>query len=201
MKSFLYETFNFEKCFHGFEFFFTISFPIYNYQMSCQKLISGGQTGVDRGILDAALACGFPCGGWCPSGRMAEDGIISDKYPLTELKDGSYADRTIRNVAESEGTLIITGPEPEGGTLLTITVAEELKKPLLIIRPLFEEEYPETVQMIINWINEYHIGVLNCAGPRASEWKEGYKTAWILGNTIFRWMKDTDQSSGNNQQW
>ncbi len=168
--------------------------------MSCQKLISGGQTGVDRGILDAALACGFPCSGWCPSGRMAEDGRISDKYPLSELKDGSYTDRTIRNVAESEGTLIITGQRPEGGTLLTITVAKELKKPLLIIRPLSEEEYPETVQTVINWINEYHIGILNCAGPRASEWEEGYKTAWILGNIIFRWMKDTDQLSGDNQQ-
>lgn len=168
--------------------------------MSCQKIISGGQTGVDRGILDAALASGFSCGGWCPSGRMAEDGRICDKYPLTELKNGSYADRTIRNVVESEGTLIITGRNPEGGTLLTIMIAEELKKPLLIISPLSEEEFPETVQLIINWINEYHIGVLNCAGPRASEWEAGYKTAWIVGNALFSRMKDTYQLSGNNKQ-
>ena len=40
------------------------------------KIVSGGQTGVDRGALDAALAAGFPCGGWCPADRRAEDGSI-----------------------------------------------------------------------------------------------------------------------------
>ena len=41
-----------------------------------EKIVSGGQTGADRGALDAALAASFPCGGWCPLGRKAEDGVI-----------------------------------------------------------------------------------------------------------------------------
>ena len=45
-----------------------------------EKIVSGGQTGVDRAALDAALAAGFPCGGWAPKGRMAEDGAIPKRY-------------------------------------------------------------------------------------------------------------------------
>ena len=51
------------------------------------KIISGGQTGVDRAALDAAMAAKFPCGGWCPRGRKAEDGRISERYPLYEMPD------------------------------------------------------------------------------------------------------------------
>ena len=54
------------------------------------KIISGGQTGVDRGALDAALDLGVPCGGWCPEDRMAEDGRIPDKYPLIILAESGY---------------------------------------------------------------------------------------------------------------
>ena len=52
-------------------------------QVALTKIVSGGQTGVDRGALDAALAAGFPCGGWCPGDRRAEDGKVPDFYPLT----------------------------------------------------------------------------------------------------------------------
>ena len=53
--------------------------------MTLSKIISGGQTGVDRGALDAALVAGFACGGWCPADRGAEDGTIPERYPLTPL--------------------------------------------------------------------------------------------------------------------
>ena len=58
--------------------------------MRFSKIISGGQTGVDRGALDAALSLGFPCGGYCPNGRKAENGVINERYPLTELPSGGY---------------------------------------------------------------------------------------------------------------
>jgi len=77
-----------------------------------RRIISGGQTGVDRGVLDAAIAAGFPCGGWCPTGRRAEDGRIPDRYPVAELPDGGYPARTVRNLLESDGTLILYRADP-----------------------------------------------------------------------------------------
>ena len=57
----------------------------YSQSMALSKIVSGGQTGVDRGALDAALVAGFACGGWCPAHRGAEDGEIPERYPLTSL--------------------------------------------------------------------------------------------------------------------
>ena len=69
------------------------------------RLISGGQTGVDRAALDVALALGLPVGGGCPKGRRAEDGRIPDRYPLVETPERNYPARTRRNIEESDGTL------------------------------------------------------------------------------------------------
>jgi hypothetical protein len=72
--------------------------------MALTKIISRGQTGVDRGALDAALVAGFECGGWCPSNRGAEDGVIPDRYPLTLLPPANALlaseDPSARQVAE-----------------------------------------------------------------------------------------------------
>lgn len=75
--------------------------------MPLLKIISGGQTGVDRGALDAAMLARFPAGGWCPNGRRAEDGRIADRYPLCETAGGTYGLRTLRNVLDSDGTVIL----------------------------------------------------------------------------------------------
>jgi hypothetical protein len=97
------------------------------------KIISGGQTGVDRGALDAALAFEVECGGWCPAGRLAEDGTIPKSYPVMELANAGYAERTARNVADSDGTLVISKGEPVGGTRETVDRCIEMRKPHLII--------------------------------------------------------------------
>ena len=97
------------------------------------KVISGGQTGVDRGALDAALALEVECGGWCPAGRLAEDGTIPKRYPVLELPNSGYAERTARNVADSNGTLIISNGEPIGGTRETVDRCIEMGKPFLVI--------------------------------------------------------------------
>ena len=90
------------------------------YPAMLRKIISGGQSGVDRAALDAALAAGLELGGWCPKGRRAEDGPIADRYPLNETDCESYATRTRWNVRDSDATLILCDAEPAGGTALTI---------------------------------------------------------------------------------
>lgn len=80
------------------------------------KIVSGAQTGVDRAALDAALENGVELGVWCPEGRLAEDGIIPEKYPVKELPNSGYSERTKRNVIDSDGTVIIYFAHPSGGT-------------------------------------------------------------------------------------
>src|SRR5215212_1496285 len=98
-----------------------------------QKVVSGGQTGVDRAALDVALALGVPCGGWCPRGRRAEDGAVPDAYPLAETPWHGYPQRTAWNVRDSDGTLVLTRGTPDRGTALTVRLARETKKPFLVV--------------------------------------------------------------------
>jgi len=130
-----------------------------------EKIISGGQTGVDRAALDVALELGIPCGGWCPGGRRAEDGRIPDHYPLQEASSAEYPLRTQLNVEDSDGTLILCWGSPAGGTALTIKLAKKLKKPYLLI-DLSQEEAPPRV---LDWTKDNHIQILNVAGPREGE--------------------------------
>jgi predicted Rossmann-fold nucleotide-binding protein len=87
--------------------------------VTLDKFISGGQTGVDRAGLDAAMEAGIPVGGYCPKDRLAEDGTIPIRYPLTELTGGGYPARTEKNVMESDGTLSLNDGTLSGGTSLT----------------------------------------------------------------------------------
>ncbi len=133
--------------------------------MSLKKIVSGGQTGVDRGALDAALSINFPCGGWCPKGRHAEDGPIDDGYPLKEAPSSDYKERTYLNARDSDGTLIICHGSPSGGTGLTIRYAEELNKPYFI----YDLDSSCQLSKLTNWLKENQIETLNVAGPRASK--------------------------------
>ena len=144
--------------------------------MIFQKIVSGGQTGADRGALEAALALGRPCGGWCPKGRRAEDGRIPDRYPLQEHESRAYQARTEANVLDSDGTLVFTRGKPSGGTALTIRLAQQHKKPLLVVS-LDGAVQPEAVAAHIRrWGETHRVRVLNVAGPRESE-KPGMQRA------------------------
>lgn len=129
------------------------------------KIISGGQTGVDRAALDVALELGIPCGGWCPKGRKAEDGPINTKYPLQETSSPNYPHRTEKNVREAEGTLILTKGPVSGDTSLTVQLAIEYNKPHLLI-DLDAKIDPPTVR---DWGEKNKIKTLNVAGPRESK--------------------------------
>lgn len=88
--------------------------------MKIVKIVSGGQTGADRGGLDAAIELGIPHGGWCPKGRKAEDGVIPEKYLLSEMKTADYLKRTEQNVIDSDATVIFTYGKPTGGSKKTV---------------------------------------------------------------------------------
>ena len=130
-------------------------------------IISGGQSGVDRAALDAALDEGCPCDGWCPEGRLAEDGVIAARYPLTELPGGGYLQRTEKNVVASDATLIIHFGRLSGGTARTLAYCRQHAKPHLLIDG--ETEAPETAtERIVRFVTAGRIQRLNVAGPRAS---------------------------------
>jgi hypothetical protein len=132
-------------------------------------LRSGGQTGVDRGALDAALAVaaqtGLRVGGWCPRGRLAEDGVIAERYPLTETPSADTAQRTAWNVRDADGTLLLNRGPMVGGTAATAAEAGRLGRPLLALDPAA----PDAVERIGEWLRQEAIGELNVAGPRESE--------------------------------
>ena len=131
------------------------------------KVVSGGQTGVDRAGLDAALKAGFPIGGYCPKGRLAEDGTIPERYPMTEMPSPKSFHRTEKNVKESDGTLILNKGLLSEGTKLTHDYTVRHGKPSLIVQldaaPVIAPE------QVVRWIAEQRISVLNVAGPRESK--------------------------------
>ena len=133
-----------------------------------EKIVSGGQTGVDRAALYAALRAEMPCGGWAPKGRLAEDGVIPGRYSLDECAIGGSKERTRLNVRDSDATLILVlGRLPEDiedGTPLTLHWAETLSKPFLVV----DLDQPRDPQGVADWLAGSGVRVLNVAGPRES---------------------------------
>ena len=125
------------------------------------------------GPADAAIAAGFPCGGWAPADRMVEDGLIPDKYPLTPLPSGGYRQRTRQNVVDSDGTALIFFSSLKGGTRLTRNLCALERKPYVLVDAQ-RLSVGESVEAVLGFVTAHRIAVLNVAGPRASGWAEGY---------------------------
>ena len=130
------------------------------------KIISGGQTGVDRGALDVAIELDLPCGGWCPRGRRAEDGPIADRYPLHETPTEEYPPRTEWNIRDADGTLVLTRGTPDRGTALSVKLANRHRKPLCVVD--LDQSPPDEAARVRQWLRQQSIVVLNVAGPRES---------------------------------
>lgn len=128
------------------------------------KIMSGGQTGVDRGALDAAIVSGVSHGGWCPKGRRAEDGVISTIYALTETPQPAYLQRTRWNVRDADATLLLHTGEMGPGTKATIGICRELKKPHLVVDMRTREALSESIA----FVRLHQVTALNVAGPRES---------------------------------
>ena len=132
--------------------------------MSLARIVSGGQTGVDRAALDVAIARGILHGGWCPRGRRAEDGRIPVRYALREHAAADYPARTEQNVVDSDGTLVLSIGTPKDGTALTVRLAVRHARPHLVVDL---DDAPDAAT-VATWIAAHRIGVLNVAGPRES---------------------------------
>jgi len=133
-----------------------------------RKIISGGQTGVDRAALDVAMRLGKPHGGWVPKGRLTEEGPVPSHYQLEEMPTDAYEARTEKNVLESDGTLLISRGRPTGGTDYTRKMALKHGKQLLHIDLALGQRASDAASIIASWIEMNRIETLNVAGPRAS---------------------------------
>jgi len=154
-----------------------------------RKVVSGGQTGVDRAGLDAAINAGFPIGGYCPKGRLAEDGTISEKYPMIEMDTPESYYRTEKNVQDSDGTLILNKGELTDGTRLTHDFTVKYGKPSLIVQ-LDAQEIVKP-EHVLRWFEAQYISILNVAGPRESKYPGGiYSEAFSYLERVFLKLKE-----------
>ena len=128
------------------------------------RVVSGGQTGVDRAALDVALELGLECGGWCPRGRRAEDGAIPAVYPLRETPSQAYGQRTSWNVRDSQATLVLIRGRLRGGSARTVEIAARLERPCLVV----DLAAADAAERVLSFIAATGAHILNVAGPRES---------------------------------
>ena len=151
-------------------------------RLSPWRVISGGQTGVDRAALDAAMERGIPVGGWCPKGRRACDGIIPNYYPLQETGSRDYSVRTAFNVRDSDGTLVLSARPLSGGTLLTEKFVISQKKPYQVVDSVNETR----ICSISDWLQNNDVHRLNIAGPREQNEPGIYGQAYSWLTRLFQ---------------
>ncbi len=153
--------------------------------MPLVKIVSGGQTGVDRGALDAALAAGFPCGGWCPEGRLAEDGVIADCYPIIGLARGrlrgAHAPERPRQRRHRDTAFGKTG----GRHLAHRGALREARQAAGADRCV-DLPTGQAAREIAAFVERERIAVLNVAGPRASKWPGARDYAYAVVSRLLR---------------
>ena len=134
--------------------------------MNVRRIVSGGQTGVDRAALDVARELGLEHGGHCPRGRRAEDGRIPSRYELQETASAGYAERTGRNVEAADATLVLHRGPLLGGTALTVRRARGAGRPVRTVDLGSLAGEPGETRL---WLERESVRTLNVAGPRASQ--------------------------------
>jgi hypothetical protein len=153
--------------------------------LSKLRIISGGQTGVDRAALDAARELGLPIGGFVPRDRWTEEGPLAAQYEgMIETEEAGPSVRTRRNVELADATLIITSGACEGGTLLTLRKARACGKPHLVVdlAAIAADEAVEAIRASLAGVTP---ATLNVAGPRASKNSEIYDKAKAIMLQVF----------------
>lgn len=159
-------------------------------------IYSGGQTGVDRAALDAAISAKIPHGGWCPQGRIAEDGVIPSHYQLsevplnTDISDDIFAQRTLLNIISSDVTCVAVMDaaaihQINDGTLLTISILTQRKIPWVLID--LKDDAEKNSRVLKEFLSGYKVSVLNIAGPRESNFPGIYQKAFDF---FIKYFKD-----------
>jgi hypothetical protein len=144
-----------------------------NIMATIKQIVSGGQTGADRAALDFAIEHDIPHGGWCPRGRRAEGGKIPRRYELMETPNSGYFQRAEWNVRDSDGTVVFSiGTELSDGSQNSVFLAQKLGKPVL--RIWRDGNDAPSQRVLLRFIQENNIKVLNIAGPRASKEPDVY---------------------------
>ena len=151
------------------------------------RVISGGQTGADRGALIAARAAGLATGGWMPRGFRAHDGAhpeFAERYGIRETTSPRYPPRTALNVKESDGTLRFATDWNSPGELLTLELCRKYRKPQLEVTP-----GGVTPADVTAWITANNVRVLNVAGnaERTSPGIQEYVAEFL--SEVFRLLK------------
>ena len=159
------------------------------------KIISGGQTGADQAALDAAIGMGIPHGGWIPKGRLTEAGPLPDKYNFQEMHTEDYLERTKQNVLDSDGTVVFSHGDLEGGSKRTADFATEANKPFLHI-DLNKTIHSESADVLATWIKTHSISVLNVAGSRASKDPNIYDRVRIVMELTIDLLKGKESWEG-----
>lgn len=150
------------------------------------SVVTGGQTGVDRAAMDIALKQGLPLEGYCPRGRLAEDGPIAIHYPLRETDSANPAERTLINVKISQGTLILYNSQPDKGTEYTKYCCIRNNNPFLEIHL---NAASQDIAKTIHWLKSSDIQKLNIAGPRESESPGIYESTMTFLNKLFQKLR------------
>ena len=135
--------------------------------MTVQVILSGGQTGADRGGLEAAIELGLKHGGWIPKGRRAEDGCVPERYNMREHDSPMYELRTEWNVRGADATVIFCYGRPRGGSALTVRLCVQHRVPYLVLD--LEESDRDIITMLRIWLNGANPTWLNVAGTRESK--------------------------------
>ena len=132
-----------------------------------KKVISGGQTGVDRIGLEVAKELGIPTGGTAPKGYRTEYGQdpTLKKFGLEEDDSSGYTNRTALNVANSDATVLF-GDMHSAGSRQTIAMLTQYRK-LYRVNP--------TINELRDFIAQYDIRILNVAGNRGSKLSDAQK--------------------------